>query len=150
MRNALYIDYYESPIGIIEIKTDVDNLISLGFIEQRGPDSPNDLLIEIKSQLKEYFERLRKTFDIPYIVKGTMFQETIWKECAKIPYGHTLTYKELALRGNFPKASRAVGQVMAKNPIPIIIPCHRIISSSGKTGGYSGGIWRKKYLLGLE
>lgn len=101
-------------------------------------------------QLKEYFEGTRQVFTVRIDVWGTEFQMKVWEELQKIPYGRTITYHELAGRVGDPRAFRAVGQADAKNPVWILIPCHRVISNDGKLVGYAGGLWRKKWLLEHE
>ena len=122
--------------------------------EATEPNPIQDHLINInhetKNQLIEYFEGKRKIFSIPIDLQGTRFQLKVWNELIKIPYGTTTTYLEIAKRIGNPKAVRAVGTAIGKNPICIIIPCHRVISSDGSIGGYSGGVDNKKKLIYLE
>ena len=101
-------------------------------------------------QLTEYFKEKRKRFDIPLDLEGTEFQKQVWKELSKIPFGQTLSYRDVAQRIKNPKAVRAVGSANGKNPVCIIIPCHRVIASDGSIGGYTGGIRIKQQLLKLE
>ena len=105
---------------------------------------------ETKKQLSKYFKGILTSFKLPLLMKGTQFQRKVWFELEKIPYGVTISYKELAYRVGNPAASRAVGLANNRNPIPIIIPCHRVIGTNGKLVGYGGGIDRKKWLLKLE
>lgn len=102
------------------------------------------------SQLTEYFKGSRKSFDLPMDAGGTDFQKRVWKELTRIPFGKTISYGELARRVKNAKASRAVGSANGKNPIGIIVPCHRVISSDGSIGGYAGGVRLKQRLLNLE
>ncbi len=108
------------------------------------------LLKEAFVQLQEYFRGKRKIFEIPLNPYGTDFQKIVWKELVKIPYGKTLCYQQLSVLIKNPNAQRAVGNANNKNPIPIFIPCHRVIGKNGKLTGYKGGIDLKKYLLNLE
>ncbi len=108
------------------------------------------LFIDLKLQLQEYFDHKRKVFSLPLDPKGTTFQKNAWSELLKIPYGETISYQKQAERLFCPKGYRAVGMANAKNPIPIIIPCHRVISKSGAISGYSGGMDLKIKLLELE
>jgi methylated-DNA-[protein]-cysteine S-methyltransferase len=101
-------------------------------------------------QFQEYFQGQRHQFDIPIRLEGTRFQELVWKELRNIPYGTTTTYGELAKRIGNPKAVRAVGMANGQNPIPIIVPCHRVIGSNGMLTGFSGGLHNKTLLLSLE
>ena len=105
---------------------------------------------EVLSQLEEYFAGNRQAFDLPLAPRGTAFQEKVWEELCRIPYGATASYGEIALRIGNPKACRAVGMANSKNPIPIIIPCHRIIGKDGSLTGFGGGLPIKKQLLDLE
>lgn len=107
-------------------------------------------LFNIYSQLEEYFSRKRKKFEIPLDITGTDFQLKVWKELSKIPYGKVLSYKEVARKVGGTSYVRAVGRANGHNPVPIIIPCHRVIETNGKIGGYSGGIGIKEKLLELE
>ena len=101
-------------------------------------------------QLKEYFLGQRKTFDIPLVFDGTSFQQKAWKQLTKIPYGQTLSYQQQAQKTGDAKRARAVGSANARNPISIVVPCHRVIAKSGDLSGFGGGQHNKKYLLDLE
>lgn len=109
-----------------------------------------EILHKCRNELSEFLDGSRKSFSIPIVVQGTDFQESVWNELQKIPYGATISYKELALRVNNPKAMQAVGSANGKNPISIIIPCHRVIACDGKLSGYAGGVDKKEKLLRLE
>ncbi len=104
----------------------------------------------IEKQITEYLNGKRKKFELRFDPKGTIFQKKVWRVISKIPYGHTASYQTLAQLIKNPKAVRAVGTACGKNPYPILIPCHRVVSSNGSLGGYSGGLAIKKYLLQLE
>ena len=108
------------------------------------------LLQEAKRQLDEYFAGKRKTFDLPLAPSGTPFQRSVWNALRNIPYGQTRSYQDLAQAVGRPNACRAVGSANAKNPLPILIPCHRVVRSDGSTGGYAGGTKLKQILLELE
>lgn len=112
------------------------------------PDDP--YMFNIFAELKEYFNRERKKFTVPLDVEGTEFQKKVWNELIKIPYGKLMTYKAIAIMLGNENAMRAVGRANATNHAPIIIPCHRVIASDGKLGGYSGGVSLKEKLLELE
>lgn len=145
------VTYFDSPIGLIEIQSEKGEIISLDFIkEKRYDEKLEPVLSEAKRQLTDYFEGKRKIFDLPLQMNGTSFQKRVWNELTKIPYGNTLSYKEVAIQIGNENASRAVGNANNKNKIAIIIPCHRVIGSSGKLVGYEGGIERKKWLLEHE
>jgi AraC family transcriptional regulator of adaptative response/methylated-DNA-[protein]-cysteine methyltransferase len=105
---------------------------------------------DLGKQLSEYFEGKRKEFAIPLVLAGTPFQQQVWRELQKIPYGSTRSYKEQSMALNNLGAIRAVGTANGANRIAILIPCHRVIGENGKLTGYGGGLWRKKWLLDLE
>lgn len=109
-----------------------------------------DVLIEAERQLREYFNGERKEFQLPLAPEGTAFQQKVWKALQTIPYGETRSYKEIAAQTGNEKACRAVGMANHRNPIGIMIPCHRVIGSGGKLVGYAGGLDKKKFLLELE
>lgn len=111
---------------------------------QRGPVG------EALRQLREYFAGKRAEFDLPLAPKGTAFQRSVWRQLQEIPYGETISYGELARRVGNPKASRAVGSANGANPLPIVIPCHRVIAGNGTLGGFGGGLPTKQALLALE
>jgi len=111
---------------------------------------PGSLASEAARQLTEYFNGTRRTFDLPLDPAGTPFQKRVLMELAQVPFGETLTYGELAARAGSPGASRAVGSVMAKNPLPIVIPCHRVLAAGGRIGGFTGGLDLKRMLLTIE
>lgn len=111
---------------------------------------PTEITEKAYKQFQEYFSGIRKSFDLPIQMNGTIFQKKVWNELLKIPYGQTRSYKQIAQNIGNPKAVRAVGMANNKNPLPIIIPCHRVIGSSGKLVGYAGGLNIKKKLLDLE
>ncbi|MGZ5242814.1 MAG: methylated-DNA--[protein]-cysteine S-methyltransferase [Bacteroidia bacterium] len=144
-----------TPIGNLQI-TATDNAIkSIDFIDNdsitaESLPSLNPLLNECKKQLNEYFAGERKQFSVPLDPDGTDFQKKVWKALIEIPYGKTASYGDLALKLGDKNLMRAVGGANGRNPIAIIIPCHRIIGTSGTLTGYAGGLWRKKWLLDLE
>ena len=113
-----------------------------------SPDEP--VLVEAKRQLDEHFAGERTDFDLPLAPVGTAFQRRVWEELRRIPYGTTTTYGEVAARLGDPKCVRAVGLANGRNPIALVVPCHRVIGSDGKLRGYAGGIERKQRLLALE
>ncbi len=147
-----YTSYYKSPLGPIKIVGNQDCILSLDFVEEVLPDDA-DLpfcLKECLKQIDEYFNGERKDFFLNLQPAGTDFQKSVWRQLEKIPYGETLTYGEIAGAIGKPSASRAVGSANGRNPIAIIIPCHRIIGSDGSLTGYGGGLWRKEWLLKHE
>lgn len=142
---------YEFPFGFLKIEYEEDILISLKKIDETRDYGKNTEFTDlVYKEIMEYLNGKRKTFDIKYEINGTEFQKKVWKELTKIPYGETRTYKEIAMSIGNPKASRAVGMANNKNPISIIVPCHRVIGSDGKLVGYGGGLDMKRALLTLE
>lgn len=126
-----------------------------GFVDSGVPDEPGDrstsqVLHAAASQLAEYFARRRTEFDLPYDPDGTPFQRNVWEALARIPYGDTLSYAELAALIGRPRAVRAVGAANGANPLPIVLPCHRVVGSDGTLTGYAGGLATKQRLLELE
>lgn len=145
--------YYKSPIGIIQIKGDDNFIFSIDFIDNSRAleeERPNDNVKSCAMQLEEYFKGNRKNFKVNLYMKGTEFQKKVWMELAKIPYATTVSYKYIAENIGNEKAVRAVGLTNGKNPVSIIVPCHRVIGANGKLTGYAGGLWRKQWLLEHE
>ncbi len=137
----------ESPIGPLTAVVDGDGrLVQLTF----GEATPSGDCAAVHEQLREYFSGKRQTFDVPLALRGTEFQLAVWNELRRVPYGDTITYAELAQRIGRPSAIRAVGAANGANPIPVIVPCHRVIGSNGTLTGYGGGIERKQWLLAHE
>jgi methylated-DNA-[protein]-cysteine S-methyltransferase len=119
-------------------------------IEQEGIKDASEFLRDAHKQIDEYFSGVRQVFDIPPGVRGTVFQCSVWEKLAEIPFGETRTYKEIAQNAGNPKAARAVGMANNKNPLPLIVPCHRVLGSGGSLTGFRGGIEVKKKLLEHE
>jgi methylated-DNA-[protein]-cysteine S-methyltransferase len=142
---------FESPLGFLILKSDGLSVTEVSFTENDIPEqNPCTLLEKCKDQFQKYFTGKSIVFDLPLNPEGTEFQQKVWAELLKIPYGETITYMELAVQLGDAKAIRAVGTANGRNPIAIIIPCHRVIGAGNKLTGYAGGIWRKKILLELE
>jgi methylated-DNA-[protein]-cysteine S-methyltransferase len=148
--------YYESSVGSL-LLTGEKKLETIVFPKSQKRQPPPDDWTEdagffkiVISQLDAYFEGELTRFDVPMDLKGTDFQQTVWEELAKVPYGVTISYGELAKRIGNPKACRAVGMANGKNPIPIIIPCHRVIGKNGTLTGFGGGLDVKQALLNIE
>jgi len=144
--------YYDSPIGLLEIcgtNLHIKSVFFRDFDIHKVEDTPNPIL-SCTQQLNEYFNKERKGFDLPLLPEGTLFQKAVWQALVEVPYGVTASYFDIAKKMGNPKSVRAVGAANGKNPISIIIPCHRIIGSDGKLIGYGGGLWRKKWLLKHE
>lgn len=145
-------EYYYSPIGVIELQATGRSLTSLKLIEgyKAFTASSNPVIKETISQLSEYFAGQRQQFHLPLQLQGTEFQKQVWNQLMEIPYGKTISYAELAQAIGNPKACRAVGSANGKNPIAIIVPCHRVIASDKSLGGYAYGLAVKQHLLKLE
>lgn len=142
--------YQFENISLYLVATET-HLINIQFMQpQKALLQTTELLSMATIQLDEYFQGKRTIFSLPFKLTGTPFQLAVWKELQNIPYGKTTSYKEIAQKINKPKAYRAVGMANNKNPLPIIIPCHRVIGSNGKLIGYAGGLKLKNYLLELE
>lgn len=144
-----------TPLGaLISVFDDSGALESLEFRGSTGTQDSRDRdrphASALREQIGEYFAGERREFDLPLAPQGTEFERAVWKELSAIPWGSTTSYAEIARRLGKPGAVRAVGRANGKNPIPIIIPCHRVIGSDGSLTGYSGGLDRKRALLELE
>lgn len=159
MRETTYYAYFDSPIQSLLLASDGASLTGLFMVEQKhGPEIGADWMedqdaapfAETKRQLTEYFAGTRREFDVPLLPQGTEFQRKVWTELQNIPYGATLSYGALAQKVGSPNASRAVGLANGRNPISIIVPCHRVVGANGKLTGYGGGLPRKAALLALE
>jgi len=145
---------YSSPIGILEISGTAHNIYQIKFSSKTSSNDKSSkspgLLAEAISQLDAYFRGNLKKFTLPLSPIGSIFQKRVWTALRMVPYGSTATYGEIAKRIDNPNASRAVGGANNRNPIPIIIPCHRIIGTTGNLVGYAGELWRKEWLLHHE
>jgi methylated-DNA-[protein]-cysteine S-methyltransferase len=154
------VNYYttmSSPLGPILLTADETGLTGINFQNGKGAKKPLCGSIESKAPFKEavaqisaYFRGERKDFDLPLSPVGTDFQRAVWNALRRIPYGRTISYGELAKRVGKPTASRAVGAANGRNPLPIVVPCHRVIGSNGRLTGYYGGTHLKEFLLKLE
>lgn len=143
----------ETPIGLCTLVEQEEKLIRLHFgMPDMGETFKRDtpLLTEAAHQLNAYFAGQLTVFDIPIAAQGTLFQQKCWQALRQIPYGQVRTYSQQAEMIGQPAAARAVGMANHRNPLPIIIPCHRIIGANGSLTGYAGGLWRKEQLLKLE
>jgi methylated-DNA-[protein]-cysteine S-methyltransferase len=134
--------------AIVALVWNKSELKRIGLEASAESDSP--LLRKAEKQLAEYFSGKRKSFDLPLSLNGTAFQKSVWEALRKIPFGKTWSYQELARRVGSPRAVRAVGSANGKNPVCILIPCHRVVRLSGEIGGYAGGVRNKEILLELE
>ncbi|MCR6482197.1 methylated-DNA--[protein]-cysteine S-methyltransferase [Amycolatopsis sp. OK19-0408] len=155
MRSHTVVD---SPCGPLTLVAEDDALCGLYMHQQRhrpaeatfGSAGSAEVFARTETQLAEYFAGERREFDLPLAFGGTPFQRSVWAALLEIPYGETATYGELAQLLGKPSAARAVGLANGKNPVSIIVPCHRVIGSTGSLTGYGGGLERKEYLLGFE
>ncbi len=143
--------YWQSPIGWLRLSADQKALTGIEFCREPGSTATaSPVLREAVRQLQEYFSGQRKVFDLPLHFKGTAFQEKVWAALCEIPFGQTASYQEIARKIGHPQSMRAVGAANGRNPIPIIVPCHRVIGADGRLVGYSSGLWRKEWLLNHE
>jgi methylated-DNA-[protein]-cysteine S-methyltransferase len=141
---------YASPIGPITLRADDDALTALTFGAGHDTGGDSIVLAAARRQLDEYFAGTRTEFDLPLRLTGTPWEERVWAQLRTIRYGETATYGELAARLGAPTAARAVGSANGRNPISIVVPCHRVIGSTGALTGYAWGVERKSALLQLE
>ena len=142
--------YYNSPVGILEISGGDGFISTLYFSTSMTESKSNEYIDMCRIQLEEYFTGKRADFDLTLSPESTDFQLKVWKELIKIPFGITRSYMDVTKKLGDEKAIRAVANANGQNKIPIIIPCHRVIGSDGSLTGYSGGMWRKKWLLNHE
>lgn len=145
-----YIKYINSEIGVLRLEAENNAITGLEYCSEKGEDSSCPILDEAEKQLNEYFSGARQSFDLPLALKGTPFQQSVWAALREIPYGETRSYADIARLVGKPGGSRAVGMANNRNPIAIIIPCHRVIGANGALVGYGGGLDKKRYLLNLE
>lgn len=157
---------FESPIGLLKICEKDGKLTNLYLLQNstetgslkkqsvsgglQNPERHSELLCEAAGQIREYFAGKRKEFNLPVSLEGTSFQQRVWQALQEIPYGETRSYEDIAIAVGNKKAVRAVGQANNKNPLMIIVPCHRVIHKSGEISGFACGTDVKKYLLDLE
>lgn len=147
----IYNEYYESPVGLIEFKASDKGITQLIFCgEHKKQVTSNDVTKECKKQLEAYFSGQLKKFELPLDWTGTKFQKSVWEILTEIPFGQTLSYQDIAIKLNNPKSVRAVGGANGRNPITLIVPCHRVIGANSTLTGYAGGVARKKWLLEHE
>lgn len=147
----MHIDYMMTPIGTLEIQASERGITKLIFSESTNSSvTPHLLINRCKRQLAEYFDGERREFDLPLDPQGTSFQRLVWTHLTKITFGQIVSYRDVANAINKPRAARAVGAANGRNPIGIIVPCHRVIGSNGSLTGYAGGLDRKAWLLKHE
>ncbi len=146
----IYCFGYQTKIGKIYISAENNFVVEISFLKPEYEEKETSLIKETYGQLQEYFEGKRKSFNVPIKLNGSEFQKKVWTELLKIPYGSTVSYKDIAKLVGNENASRAVGMANNKNKIMFIIPCHRVIGKNGSLTGYAGGLDIKKQLLELE
>ncbi len=148
----MHIIYIQTPLGIAKIVGDSDGVSEIKVMDD-AVDISTDIpieLIDVVMQINDYFDEKIITFSIKTNAKGTIFQQKVWQELCKIPFGKTFSYLDLAKKIGDPKTIRAVANANGKNPLWIVVPCHRVIGSDGSLTGYAGGLWRKQWLLDHE
>ena len=155
--SRIYYTTMESPVGTLRLVAEELGLRMVWFVRGRKEEKPDAewkedaaFFADVMRQLNAYFAGELREFEIPLLMLGTEFQKRVWKTLQTIPYGETMSYGELAKKIGDPKAVRAVGAANGQNPIPIIVPCHRVIGSDGSLTGFGGGLENKKKLLELE
>jgi len=150
--------FLESPVGWVIVRADETAVLSVDFVEapgkagraeEDGTDRPQ-VLAEALDQLGGYFRGERTSFSLPLRLEGTPFQRRVWDELLRVPYGRTTTYQALAEAAGNARATRAVGGANQRNPVSIVVPCHRVVGADGSLTGYGGGLWRKDWLLRHE
>ena len=151
------VTYYESPIGLLEVRGGERGVSAVNFVDARDPSSARSgsgplpaALAECVTQLDEYFRGRRRNFFVKLDLKGTAFQKKVWKTLLAVRFGKTVSYKAIARAVGNPAGTRAVGGANHRNPVSIIVPCHRVVGSDGRLTGYGGGLWRKEWLLRHE
>lgn len=156
---TLKFNYVNSPVGILKLIANEKKLVAILWdneklnrvrLDEMEESSDHPILLKTAKELNEYFLGKRTTFSIPMEMQGTSFQKSVWEILNQIPYGKTWTYKQVAELINNPKAVRAVGTAIGKNPLSIIVPCHRVIGTNGTLTGFAGGLDKKQTLLTLE
>ena len=159
MNTTVRFDCIESPLGILRVAATPAGLASIGFADEPGMPPPgrdwvrdpaSPVLGRATAQLADYFAGRRRVFDLPLAPSVTPFQHAVWKAIATVPAGETISYTELARRSGHPGSFRAVGAATGRNPIAIVVPCHRIVGADGSLTGYAGGLERKRALLTFE
>ncbi len=155
---TIHYQHVDSPVGPLLIAASDAGLHAIEFHAAQHPVTRDHtwqagshaFIDAARAQLAEYFGGTRQTFDLPLSPAGTAFQQAVWRALVGIPYGHTISYAELARRVGRPAASRAVGAANGRNPLPIVLPCHRVIGANGSLTGFGGGLPTKRFLLELE
>jgi methylated-DNA-[protein]-cysteine S-methyltransferase len=148
---TLYYDYCRSKIGLIEVGGTESEILSVEFVEHHRTEYQSHTTVrEGVRQIDEYMRGQRREFDLFLGLYGTDFQVKVWRQVLTVPYGQVATYQEIADAIGNPRAVRAVGAANGRNPLPLVVPCHRIVGRDGRLVGYGGGLWRKEWLLRHE
>ena len=143
--------YYKSPLGWVKIEAGGNKITCIDFVSKPRRNVTKSLVLKkVFHQMEEYFNGRCRKFTFKLSFNGTAFQKKVWGDLQKIDFGKTVSYQELASRIGRPKAVRAAATAIGRNPAAIVVPCHRVIASSGAVGGYAGGVWRKQWLLKHE
>ena len=146
----MYTTLHPSPVGDILLRADAEGRLTELYLRHDGAEDTGGPFDTAREQLDAYFAGEREDFDLPLALHGTDFQMRVWEQLTRIPYGETISYSQLALRLGDPKLVRAVGLANGRNPVSIIVPCHRVIGADGSLVGYGGGLERKQWLLEHE
>ena len=145
------VTYFSSPVGLLRISGMKNAVMKIEFVQIAHDDMHDaESLQNVVQQLDEYFAGVRTSFNLPIHPEGTHFQLNVWEQLQQIPFGKTVSYEDIARRLGDIKLIRAAATANGRNPLPIVIPCHRVIGKDGSLTGYSGGLWRKKWLLDFE
>jgi len=146
----IYYDNFDTPLGKMQVSANADAVTSVYFVESVKSVAGNVVTAACKRQLLEYFAGDRRVFDLPIQVEGTPFQKQVWQALTTIEHGQTCSYSDIAHVIKHPKAVRAVGAANGKNPMTIVVPCHRVVGANGALTGYASGVERKAWLLNHE
>ena len=143
-------DYLNTPLGLLAIRATDQFVLGVDFVKRKDNTLPNKITKQARQELAEYFKGTRKKFSVPIKLIGTAWQSLVWQKLLSVPYASVISYQDLASAVGKAQAARAIGGAVNKNPIAIIVPCHRVVGARGNMVGYAGGINKKKYLLDLE
>ncbi len=143
-------DYLNTPLGLLAIIATDQFVLGVDFVKRKDNTLPNKITKQAKRELAEYFKGTRKKFSVPIKLIGSAWQSLVWQKLLSVSYGYVISYQDLANAIGKAQAARAIGGAVNKNPIAIIVPCHRVVGAKGDLVGYAGGMNKKKYLLDLE
>lgn len=146
----VFTNYLNTNLGLMRICASDHFVVSIDFVKSKNKVKSNKICEQASKELQEYFDKKRQVFSVPILLVGTAWQTLVWQKLAQVPYGSIVSYQDLAAAVGKPLSARAVGQAVNKNPIAIMIPCHRVVGSNGALVGYAGGLDKKEYLLNLE